>query len=103
MASSYKVPPNSLDFTLLSSQTFSKKTKDDSEEWEELSTDEVRELDGNALMLSPDYQIKQTYEVEIFTATEPPKFPELDLSIGANSELTKVYVTIKPGSKLQYS
>jgi len=102
VASSYKVPPNSLDFTLLSSQTFSKKTKDDSEEWEELSTDEVRELDGNALMLSPDYQIKQTYEVEIFTATEPPKFPELDLSIGANSELTKVYVTIKPGSKLHY-
>jgi hypothetical protein len=103
IASSYKVPVKTLDFKLLSIQTFTKSGAQDSEEWMELSSDELNELDNDSQLLIPDFQIKQTYEIEIYTKVEDEsKLNRLDVSIGANKTVTKVYLTIKPGSVLEY-
>ncbi|MEA1920681.1 MAG: flagellar assembly protein A [Campylobacterota bacterium] len=101
IASSYKVPVGTLDFTLFSFQTFTKGAGD-SEDWMELSSDEVKDLDDNLSFLDEDFQIKQSYEIEIFTLVDTPALDTLDVSIGANSLMTKVYLTIKPGSTLEY-
>ena len=103
IASSYKVPVKTLDFKLLSIQTFTKSGAQDSEEWMELSSDELNELDNDSQLLIPNFQIKQTYEIEIYTKVEDEsKLSRLDVSIGANKTVTKVYLTIKPGSVLEY-
>ena len=102
IASGYKVPVSSLDFTLLGLQTFSKSGADNTEDWVELSSDELRELDDDSQLLSPSFQIKQTYEIEIFTLKQTPALHTLNLSIGANSLMTKVYLSIKEGSTLEY-
>jgi hypothetical protein len=102
ISSSHKVPVGTLDFTLLSIQTYTKSGADDSEDWEELSTDEVRDLDDDSQLSSSNFKIKQSYEVEIFTITETSVLSTLSVSIGANSTMTKVYLTIKQGSSLEY-
>jgi len=102
IASSYKIPVGTLDFQLLSMQTFSKNTPDESADWEELSSDEVKDLCGAPVLVNPDFQIKQTYEIEIFTRKERSILETLDVSIGANSLLTKVFLTIKAGSRISY-
>ncbi len=102
VSSSYKVSVGSLDFTLLNIQTYTKSGADGSEDWEELSADEVNDLDDDSQLNSPNFMIKQIYEVEIFSITEPSPLATLSASIGANSAITKVYLTIKPGSTLEY-
>ncbi len=102
VSSSYKVPVGMLDFNLLSMQTYTKSGAQDSEDWEELSTDGIKDLDNDPQLNSSDFQIKQSYEIEIFTLAKESTFPTMKVSIGANSTMTKVYLTIKPGSTLEY-
>ncbi len=102
VSSSYKVPVGMLDFNLLSMQTYTKSGAQDSEDWEELSADEIKDLDNDPQLNSSDFQIKQSYEIEIFTLVKESTFPTMKVSIGANSTMTKVYLTIKPGSTLEY-
>jgi len=105
VSANYKVPVSKLDFRLLSVQTFTKLTVDGKEEeWEELTSDEVFELHNEkTVMLNEQFEIKQVYEVEIFSKEEgESNLSSLQLSVGANSQLTKVYLTIKAGSKVTY-
>jgi hypothetical protein len=102
VSSSYKVPVSSLDFKLLSMQTFTKSGAENTEDWIELTSDELHELNNDSQLLIPDFQIKQTYEIEIFTLIDTPVLNTLKVSIGANSTVTKVYLTIKEGSTLEY-
>jgi len=102
ISSSHKVPVGTLDFNLLSIQTYTKSGAEDSEDWEELSADEVKDLDDDPQLSSSDFRIKQSYEVEIFTKEETSALSTVSVSIGANSSMTKVYLTIKPGSTLEY-
>ncbi len=99
IASSHKIPVSSLDFSLLGTQTFTR--TNEGEEWSELSADELHELRDPSVLLSETFEIKQTYEIEIFTKTEPAALDYLELSIGANSTKTKVYITIREGTKLE--
>ncbi len=105
VSANYKVPVSKLDFRLLSVQTFTKLTVDGKEEeWEELTSDEVFELHNEkTVMLNEQFEIKQVYEIEIFSKEEvESNLSSLQLSVGANSQLTKVYLTIKAGSKVTY-
>lgn len=92
-----------LDFNILDVQT---KTRVGAEgkdsEWEELSSDEVAQISDGNMMLNPVFEIKQLYEIEIFTITEPDPFSSFNIAVGANAALTKVYLTIRPGSKVTY-
>lgn len=98
----YKVPVHTLDFHLLETQTFSKNIVEGAnDDWAELSADELKELKESEL-LNPKFELKQIHEIEIFTITDSTPLDFLDMSIGGNSTLCKIYLTIKAGSHVQY-
>ncbi len=100
-ASNHKIPVQSLDFRLLDTQTFAKKSEDAQGEWLELSSDEIRDL-NEELLLSPRFELKQVYEIEIFTPVESTPFDGIDMAIGGNPTLCNIYLTIKAGSTADY-
>jgi len=98
----YKVPVSTLDFHLLDTQTFAKTAVEgSSEDWIELSADEMKDLKED-LFLNPKFELKQTHEIEIFSITEPHPLDTLEMSIGGNTTLCKIYLTIKAGSVAHY-
>ncbi|MDD4883305.1 flagellar assembly protein A [Sulfuricurvum sp.] len=98
----YKVPVHSLDFHLLDTQTFTKTAVDGSaEDWIELSADEIKDLKEEHF-LNPKFELKQTHEIEIHSITEAHPLDTIDMSIGGNTTLCKIYLTIKPGSTANY-
>ena len=102
VANSNGVHVSTLDFTLLNTQTYTRENSESKEgEWNELATDEISQLHEDKLLLDSSFELKQMYEIEIFSAQESP-LDTLDVSIGANSVVTKVYLTIKPGSHISY-
>lgn len=103
-ASNHKVSVHSLDFKLLEVQTLSLmvgETKLDSDEWTELSARDINAL-STELYLNPKFELKQIYEVEIFSITQVGKLDHIELSIAGNATLCKIYLTIKSGSELIY-
>lgn len=101
-AANFKVSVHSLDFNLLNTQTFNRTIiNGPSDDWIELSSDEVRDL-KEELFLNPKFELKQIYEIEIFSIAQPTLLDTLDISIGGNSTLCKIYLTIKVGSVAHY-
>jgi len=88
-----------LDFDLLDVQTFVK--KGDAEEHEVIG-EELKELNDKALLSDADVAIRQSYEIEVVLAEKDSRFSGLSLSIGANPLMTRIFASIKPGSKLEY-
>lgn len=102
-ASNYKLPVGSLDFNLLDTQTFSRLTTDGGQaEWTELTNDEINDITVD-LYLNPKFELKQVHEIEIFLIDQNEKLHEMDISIGGNSTLCKIYLTVKAGSTAHYS
>jgi Flagellar Assembly Protein A len=102
-ASNYKIPVKSLDFKLLDIQTFSKMTVEGTQEdWVELTTDEMKDITED-LFLNPKFELKQIYEIEIFEISEAGVLETIDISIGGNSTLCKIYLTIKAGGVAYYN
>ncbi|MCW8837237.1 MAG: FapA family protein [Thiovulaceae bacterium] len=104
LAESNGVNVNSLDFNILDMQTFTRMNDGKKEsEWEEISNDELYELDDASALMNKKFQIKQVYEIEIFTKnTEEDKFKDFNIAVGANPSKSKIYLSIKEGSKLNY-
>lgn len=102
VAASYKIHPNQLDFTLLSTQTFSRLATSENTDWEEVNHEDLRELSHAGDLLNEHFELRQTYEIEIYSQSGLLPFADADISIGANPDTTKVYITIKPGSHLVY-
>ena len=105
VSANHKIPVSSLDFKVLSIQTFTKLVVDGKEEeWEELTSDEVFDLRDDTVLLNEQFEMKQVYEIEIFSKEdeENNNLSNLQVSVGANSQLTKVYLTIKAGSEITY-
>ncbi len=104
VSSAHKIPVAALDFRLLSIQTFTRlNVEGNEEEFEEMTSDEVRTLHQESLLQNELFEIKQIYEIEIFSRNDDDnKLKDLHMSVGANSTLTKVYVTIKAGSFVSY-
>jgi len=103
-ASNYKVSVHSLDFRLLDVQTVSLlagENNSDSSEWAELSQSDIRDI-SDEQYLNPRFELKQVYEIEIFSITKIGKLDHVDLSIAGNATLCKIYLSIKPGSELIY-
>ncbi|WP_428737685.1 flagellar assembly protein A [Sulfurimonas sp.] len=104
IAKSYDTDPEQLDFNLLGVQTYTRLVKDSKEsEWEEVQADKLYELDDTTL-LNPEYQIKQTYEIEIFSKLKDGDYLEKEFksAVGANATKCKVYLSVAAGSKLTY-
>lgn len=93
-----KVPVQSLDFHLLGTETLTKTAGEGSaDDWVVLNPDQIKELKAD-VFLSPAFELKQVHEVEIHSITETHLLDSIDMSIGGNTTLCKIYLTIKAGS-----
>jgi len=100
-AANYGVKASSLDFNLLEVQTFLAKG-DNAESEEEVSSDELVNLNDKALLADSNIHIRQLYEIEVVKADKNAPFSKLNISIGANSSMSRLFASIKPGSVLTY-
>ncbi len=105
IAKSYQSKLDFLDFNILEVNTYSRMGDAAKEtEWEEVEQENLYELDDKTALLNPLFQIKQTYEIEIFSPSKDMRTPCKDLktAVGANASKCKVYLSIAAGSKLEY-
>ena len=95
------VDVSTLDFDILEAETFTRVNKEKEEiDWEEMSDSEMHELDDATAILNRDFQIKQVYEVEIYSKDENDVFKNFHAAVGANATKCKVYLSIKAGSEI---
>ncbi|MDD4854969.1 MAG: FapA family protein [Sulfuricurvum sp.] len=100
VAANHKVSIKTLDFRLLETQTFIRLLTD-GDDWIEVSSQEIEDI-TEQMYLNPKFELKQIYEIEIFTIRESGKLDSLDISIAGNGTLCKIYLTIKAGSYIIY-
>ena len=100
VASNHKVSIKTLDFRLLDVQTFIR-TLTNSDDWIEVHTQEISDI-TEEMYLNPKFELKQIYEIEIFTITQSSPLDSLDISIAGNGTLCKIYLTVKAGSEVTY-
>ena len=94
------VSVNSLDFEILDVQTFIRINKENIEsDWEEINKNELHELDDIVSILNKFFQIKQIYEIEIYSKDESNIFKNFNAAVGANATKCKIYLSIKEGSE----
>jgi len=105
LAKSYEINVSALDFNILEVQTFTRMNDGSKEtDWEEVSSEELYELDDKTALLNQNFQIKQMYEIEIFSKDrEEDKYEDFHVAVGANATKCKVYLSIKEGSKISYN
>ena len=103
IASSNKVDLAALDFNILEMQTLvCKKSSSSNELFNEITLAELKELRNSDLLLNPDFEIKQSCEIEVFTKKLRPAYDELSFSIGVNATMCKVFLTLKQGSRVPF-
>ncbi len=104
LAKSYDIKADSLDFNILEIQTYTRINDGTKEtEWEEISHDELYALDNDTTLLKSDFQMKQMYEIEIFSKKDEDPFKNFKVAVGANATKCKVYLSIGAGSEVEYS
>ncbi|HIP54234.1 MAG TPA: DUF342 domain-containing protein, partial [Sulfurimonas autotrophica] len=105
IAKSYEIKPELLDFNILTVQTYTRIKSDKEEsEWKEISPRELRGLDKKKTYLNPDFQMKQTYEVEIFSKRKDDNsYKNFITAVGVNATKCKVYLSIAAGSSVDYN
>ncbi len=105
IARSYEIKPETLDFNILEVQTYTRMNDGSKEtEWEDITRDELTQLDDATALLNEHFQIKQIYEVEIFSKNvEADIYKDFKIAVGANATKCKVYLSITAGSKLSYN
>lgn len=95
------VSPGSLDFDILEVETFVRTNKDKTEsDWEEISVEDLHKLDDATEILNPLFEIKQVYEVEIYSKEKNSIFKDFHAAVGANATKCKIYLSIKAGSQV---
>lgn len=104
VASSNSMKVEDLDFTLLNVETYIRQNSEKGEvEFEEVEEDYFKEIDPLTTYLNGNFQIKQIYEIEIFSKDkESDLFKDFHTAVGANATKCKVYLSIKEGSKISY-
>lgn len=105
IAKSNDIRPETLDFSILEVQTMTRlNVKGEGEaEWEERDPDALNELDEQTELLNPDFQMEQIYEVEIYSKEKDDPYKDFNIAIGANATKCHIYLSIKAGSKVEYS
>ena len=105
IAKSYETSVDKLDFNIFDVQTYTRMFDGSKEtEWELVGEDELYELDEESALLNPFFQMKQMYEVEIFSKSSQHEiYKDLKLAVGANATKCKVYLSILANSQVKYS
>ncbi|MCF6339160.1 MAG: FapA family protein [Sulfurimonas sp.] len=92
---------NTLDFDILEVENFIRTNKDKEEvDWDTINDHELHELDDAKAILNKNFQIKQIYEIEIYSKEDNDIFKNFHVAIGANASKCKIYLSIKAGSKV---
>jgi len=103
LAKSYDIKADALDFNILEIQTYVRMNDGTKEtEWEEIPHDDLYSLDNDTQLLNPNFQIKQMYEIEIFSKKDEDPFKNFKVAVGANATKCKVYLSISAGSEVEY-
>lgn len=100
LAKRSNINPNSLDFNILSVQTFTRTNTEKEVDWQEIEDGQKIVLDEIKEVLNSKFQIKQAYEIEIFSKHEEDLFKDFHTAVGANATKCKIYLSIKAGSKI---
>jgi len=106
IAKSYETRIDTLDFNILEISTYTRMNDGTKEtEWEQVQDESLYELDDESALLNPYFQIKQTYEIEVFSPSKETRVPcpNLKVAVGANASKCKVYFSIAEGSTLEYT
>ena len=103
IAKSNDVHVGTLDFTLLEVQTLTRKNDGKSEtDFEEITLEDLHDIDENSF-LDEKFEIKQIYEVEVYSKEESDPYKNFHLAVGANATKCKIYLSIKAGSVVDYN
>ena len=104
VAKSNDVSINYIDFNLLEVQTYTRINKENEEvDWQEATEDELEELLIEKNLLNKNFQIKQMYEIEVFSKIANDPYQNFHLAIGANASKCKVYLSVKEDSEVRYN
>jgi hypothetical protein len=104
IAKSYGVDVYSIDFNILEVQTYTRLNAEGKEaDWEEASEEDISEMEDKGLVLDKNFQIKQMYEIEIFSRVQNDTYGDFHLAVGANATKCKIYLSIREGSKVSYN
>ena len=105
IAESNKIRVDALDFNILDVETYTRE-KDEKEEaeWNIINGSELYELDDETAILNPIFEIKQTYEIEVFSIDKEKKqlLKNMKMAVGANASKCKVYLSIGAESSLEF-
>lgn len=96
--------PSLLDFDILEIRTYTRKNRgktSSEDDWELVDKDALRLLDNSNDILNELFDIRQVYEIEIYTKNDEPVFKHFSAVVGANSNKCKVYLSVKAGSRLE--
>lgn len=103
IASTNRVDVATLDFNILDMQTLTrKKTASNNEPFNEISLTQLAGLYDNKLLLDPDFEIKQSYEIEVFTKKLRPNYDNFHFSIGVNATMCKEFLSVNAGSRVPF-
>ncbi|MDA3909077.1 MAG: FapA family protein, partial [Sulfurimonas sp.] len=104
IAKSNDVSVSTIDFNILEVQTYTRINKGDKEvDWEESADEDISELEDKGVILDKNFQIKQMYEIEIFSKIDNDPYGDFHLAVGANATKCKVYLSIREGSTVSYN
>ncbi len=98
-AINYSISTAKLDFALLNYHTLIKMDKNDPD-WTEIEQDDWGDFNQPKIMLNPNVEIKQVYEVEIIKHQFESWNKDLQLFIMTNREKNKISAIVMAGSKL---
>jgi len=105
VAKFYNVKVDLLDFTILGVQSYTRfNTKEKEGEWSEVDNAALHTVDESHL-LDAYFEIKQTYEIEIFSKTTTSGNTFCDnfiTSVGANATKCKIYLSVKENSEVKF-
>jgi len=102
VSKNYRVHVHNIDFNILSVHTYTRITSENSDsEFEELYEEDLVILNDESMLLNENFEIKQVYEIELFYRTEADK-NSIESSIGANSQKSTIYFTLKEGSIIEW-
>ncbi|NPA82734.1 MAG: DUF342 domain-containing protein [Epsilonproteobacteria bacterium] len=101
VARSQKVNPSLLDFDILDYKTFYKDDTKSDAQWQELTKNNIVNLDKEKFFLNPSIYLKQIYNITI-RKKEPKEHFTLDLTVAVNKLFTKVTVNIKKSDNIHY-
>ncbi len=93
----YKIGSQSLDIRIISCKTFIKMDRKE-KEWIEVEGNDWEKFNKPEILLNPNFEVKQDYEIEILKYRDEPWMRDLLLHIAANREKNRIVCTIKSGS-----